>query len=120
MRTVWGVVMEASDLRAVMVVLQVVIGLSIVVGGVILLAVGCDRRSRFIHRVLVVGLVIWGAWFAYIGWRGLHDSPPALAMGACVAFVVLCNGRQIRGILDGEPWWPPHSVDPASSSERGR
>lgn len=104
-----------AELRELLAMVQFVIGLLIVAGGVILLAVGCDHRTRFTHRALVVGLVLWGAWFAWIGWQGHHDSPPALAMGACVACVVLCNGRQIRGILDGEPWWPPHSVDAESA-----
>lgn len=107
--------MDSSDVRLLLVGLQGLIGLCVVAGGALLLAMGCDRRSRFVHRLLVVGLVLWGTWFAWLAWQGHHDSPPALALGACVAFVVLAHGRQIRGILDGEPWWPPHSVNPRST-----
>lgn len=107
--------MGSSDLHEVLVAMQGFIGLAVIAGGAILLAVGCDRRSRLVHRGLIVGLVLWGVWFAWLAWNGQHDSPPALAMGACVAYVVLVHGRQLRGILDGEPWWPPYSANPRSA-----
>lgn len=112
--------MASVDVTVLLVALQGLLGVLIAAGGVVLLAMGTDRHSRFTHRVLVVGLVLWGVWFAWLAWQGRHDSPPALAMAACVAMVVLSNGRQIRGILDGEPWWPPHSVDPRALNHRGR
>jgi drug/metabolite transporter (DMT)-like permease len=97
------------SLYSVQVSLQAVIGLAIVVGGVMLLALGVDRHSRLCQRALVCGLVVWGAWFAYLALIGRPDSPPAQAMALCVAVVLLCHGRQIRGILDGEAWWPKYS-----------
>lgn len=112
--------MASFDLSMVLVVLQGLLGVLISAGGVVLLALGTDRHSRLWHRVLVIGLVLWGTWFAWLAWQGYHDSPPALAMAGCVAAVVLCHGRQIRGILDGEPWWPPHSVDPRALNHRSR
>ena len=117
MQTVWGVVMDSSDLRAAMVVLQVVIGLSIVAGSVIPPR-GCDRRSRC-SSCPGRGAGAVGAWFAWIGWQGLHDSPPALAMGACVAFVVLPTGARFAASWMAS-LWPPRSVNPSSSSGRGR
>lgn len=110
--------MASLDLTMVLVALQGLLGVLIAAGGVLLLAMGTDRHSRLCHRVLVIGLVLWGTWFAWLAWQGHHDSPPAMAMAACVASVVLGHGRQIRGILDGEPWWPPHSVNPRSLNHR--
>lgn len=95
-----------------LVILQALIGVVIVISGAMLIAMAVDRHSRFLHKAALTGLVIWGVWFVWEASRGRHDSPPALAFAGLVAFVVAKNGRQIRGILDGEPWWPPHAPQP--------
>jgi hypothetical protein len=100
------------NLECILVCAQGTVGILIVIGGVLLIAMGTDKESRLIHKLLLVGLVVWGAWFAWLALHGQHDSPAALALALCVAVVVLVNGRQIRGILDGEPWWPKHSPNP--------
>jgi hypothetical protein len=95
-----------SLLSNIMVISQVLIGLLIVKGAVMLLAFGVDSSTNAIQKCLVIGLLCWGTWFSYIGFIGEHDSPPALAFGAAVAFIVLKYGRQIRGLIEGEKWWP--------------
>lgn len=95
---------------ALQIFVQAILGVAIVAGGVLLLVMGTDRHSRVIHKVMVLGLVLWGVWFAWLAHIGRPDSWPAQAMAAAVAWVVIRNGRQIRGILDGEAWWPKHSV----------
>lgn len=96
----------------ILVYAQIAIGVVIVGFGAVLAAMAVDKHSRFMHKALLTGLVIWGVWFVWEGWEGRHDSPPALAFAALVAFVLVRNGRQIRGILDGEPWWPKHHPQP--------
>ena len=85
---------------------QGAIGVMIILGGFLLLALGSDDTTPARVRYPIIGFVAWGVWFAYIGFTGRHDSPPALAFAFAVAVVVLRHGRQIRGILDGEEWWP--------------
>lgn len=96
----------------VLIYLQIAIGVVIVGFGAVLAAMAVDKHSRFTHKALLTGLVIWGVWFVWEGWQGRHDSPPALAFAALVAAVLVRNGRQIRGILDGEAWWPKHHPQP--------
>jgi hypothetical protein len=96
------------NMHCLSVCVQGTLGVLIVAGGVVLLAMGSDGSSRIVHKCALVGLVSWGMWFAWLAWHGQPDSPPALAMAAAVAYVVVCNGRQLRGILDGELWWPKH------------
>lgn len=92
-------------------VLQSALGLIIVLWGLVLLACGIDARSRASHRWGTVGLVCWGAWLALQSLAGRpHDSPPSLAMAGLVAYVLVRYGRQVRGILDGEAWWPPNQI----------
>jgi hypothetical protein len=88
---------------------QVCLGLAIVGGALALAVGGVDKRSPLLLRLGVVGLLCWGAWFGLLGWAGRPDSLPAQAFALAVAYVVVVRGRQLRGILDGEPWWPPHS-----------
>lgn len=105
-------------LTITLIVVQIAIGIAIVIGGAVLAHLGLDRRSRFIHRLQLTGLVAWGIWFIWEALDGRHDSPPALAFAALVAAVLLRNGRQIRGILDGEPWWPKHHPAPKTIGGR--
>lgn len=87
---------------------QMLIGIIIVGASIVLVAVGCDRQTKRLHRVLLVGLTCWGVWFAWIGFNGYSDSIPSLAFASAVAYVLVFHGRQIRGIIEGETWW--HSV----------
>jgi hypothetical protein len=89
--------------------LQCLIGAAIVVGGVVIQAAGSDHRTPLIVQLLSTGLVGWGAWFAVLGYEGKADSPPSLAFGAAIAYILIVRGRQIRGIVEGETWWPPNA-----------
>lgn len=94
--------------------LQTLIGLSILVGGYILLAFGTDQASSRLTKWLLRGLAVWGAWFAMTPWSsGGPDSISAQALGLLVAFVTLRYGRQLRGIIDGEHWWEPNARNAA-------
>lgn len=94
--------------------IQTVIGLSILVGGYILLAFGTDQGSSRLTKWLLRGLAVWGAWFAMTPWSlGGPDSISAQALGLLVAFVTLRYGRQLRGIIDGEHWWEPNARNAA-------
>lgn len=101
---------------------QCVIGLAIVLGGLLIQAAGAGRDSPWMVHLLTAGLVGWGVWFAILGFQGRPDSPPAVAMSLAVAYVVVIRGRQVRGILAGEGWWPPNARKPrktrAASSGR--
>lgn len=93
-------------LAPMMVVLQSLIGMMILLGSVLLLALGTDKKTKACIRLPIVGLLAWSAWYVYLAFNGHHDSPPGLAFAALVAWVLLRHGRQIRGIFDGETWWP--------------
>jgi hypothetical protein len=96
------------DANTLMVIAQGALGIVIVVGGLLLQALGSDHRTPFMIRLITTGLVGWGYWFFHEAQEGRHDSPPALAMALLVAYVLVRYGRQIRGILEGEDWWPPN------------
>lgn len=93
----------------VAITLQLIIGLAIVAGGMVLALSAVDRASRPLLRWAVIGLVCWGAWFALLpAIEGKHDSPAAIALGALVAYVLLRHSGQIVSILSGAEWWPPN------------
>lgn len=86
---------------------QGAVSASVLVGALVLLFTGVDRASPAHIRWPMIGLVLWALWMLLASAAGRHDSPPAIAMTALVAYVLLRYGRQVRGILDGEQWWPP-------------
>lgn len=94
------------SVSVVLTCVQGVVGVGIVLGALLLLLLGTDRNTPILVRWPIIGLLGWGVWFTYIAVRGYHDSPPAIALALAVAVVLLKYGRQIRGILDGETWWP--------------
>lgn len=104
--------MSHATLNTALIWLQCGLGVAIMLGGLALSAAGVDAMSRRLVRWAITGLVCWGAWFALHAYLGLpHDSMPALALAALVAYVLLVHGRQVRGILDGEDWWPPNAAN---------
>lgn len=111
-------------LSALLVVAQGVVGLAVILGALLLLVLGTDRDTPQVVRWPIIGLLCWGIWFVYIAYEGYHDSPPAIAFALAVAVVVLKYGRQIRGILDGETWWPkagrPRKRKPRDSQATAR
>lgn len=90
--------------------LQMLIGIVIVGSSTVLLAVGCDKKTKITHRIALVGLTCWGVWFAWLGFAGHSDSLPALAFAAAIAYVLVFHGRQVRGIIEGERWWHSHKL----------
>lgn len=92
--------------------LQSGIGLAIMLGALALSALGVDARTPRLLRWAVTGLVCWGAWLGLqpLAGRG-HDSAPALAIAGLVGYVLIRYGRQVRGILAGEAWWPPNAKE---------
>jgi hypothetical protein len=93
-------------LTIMLIALQALVGVMVMAGAFLLMVLGMDDETPWHIRWPVIGLMCWGYWFLHIAVRGGHDSPPAIAFGLAVAVVVLRFGRQVRGILDGEAWWP--------------
>lgn len=89
-----------------MILLQGSTGVAIVLSAVVLIAMGCDKTSPLLQKALLAGLCVWGVWFTWLAFNGQHDSVPAVALGACVAFVIIKNGKRIVGLLRGETWNP--------------
>lgn len=88
-------------------VMQCLVGVAITLSAYVIAALGMDKKTHFMVRWPMAGLVGWGAWFALVPWTHHgHDSLAAIALGLLVAFVLIVYGRQVRGILDGEVWWP--------------
>lgn len=98
-------------LHALLLVAQGVASACTLAGGLILLVTAVDGMSSMRKRWPLIGLCLWSIWML---WAAAavhhHDSPAAVAMTALVAFVLLRYGRQVRGILDGEGWWPPNAA----------
>ena len=88
--------------------LQGVLSCLVIVGAVILLLTGSDHETDWRIKAGVIGLALWAMWLLWSAARGSPDSLAGNAMTALVASVLLIYGRQIRGILDGELWWPKH------------
>lgn len=88
--------------------LQGTLALGVIVGAVLILLTGSDRRTPWRIRGALIGLALWGVWLLWSAARGEPDSIAGQSMTALVAYVLLVYGRQIRGMLDGEIWWPRH------------
>lgn len=99
--------MTAADIRDALCWLQMALGAAIVVGALLLLAAGTNAHTPLRVRWPLIGLTTWGAWLALVPAARGHDSPPSLALAALVVYVLLRYGRQVRGILEGDAWWPP-------------
>jgi len=103
---------------SIMIFLQGITGITIVCASVVLTAMGTDKQSPFIQKAILSGLAIWGIWFAWLAVHGQHDSVPAVALGATVAFLIIRNGKRIVGLLHGETWNPnrhhPISMPPVN------
>ena len=101
--------MSTHLIEIALVCAQGVAALGVLAGGVILLFTAVDGYSPLRHRWPLMGMCLWAVWMLWGCAASRHDSPGAVAMTALVAFVVLRHGRQVRGILDGETWWPPNA-----------
>ena len=81
------------------------LGLLIMVGGLGLGLAGVDARTSRGTQLALVGLVAWGAWWACLPCvTHRHDSLPALALGALVAWVLLCRHRVVLARFQGIAW----------------
>lgn len=92
--------------------LQAVIGVAVMLSGLVILIAGVDGDTKRTTRWPLIGMVGWGAYFALSPWAAGPDSLPGLAFAALVAYVLVRHGRQVRGIIDGEDWWPPNARRP--------
>lgn len=102
--------MSHFTISEIVALVQIGIGSIIAVAGLGIAVFGMDNKSHPIPRWGVIGLVCWGAWLAVVPLTGRsHDSLPAIAMSALVAYVLVRHGRHVVAILDGAMWWPPNA-----------
>jgi len=94
------------SLAVFMSLLQALAALGVLCGSLILLLTSVDRYTPARVRYPMIGLVLWSVWSLLLASDGRHDSPPGIAMTLLVAWVLLRYGRQVRGVLAGESWWP--------------
>lgn len=80
---------------------QMAVGITLVVAGVLTLAVFTDRRTRRTARWPMCGLVAWGMWFALQPVAQRPDSPPAIAFAGLVAYVLIVHQRRVVAYLEG-------------------
>lgn len=99
----WSLVMSVAQGGA---------ALGVLCGALILLLTGVDRRTAARVRYPLIGLVLWSVWSLLLALDGRPDSPPGVAMTLLVSWVLLRHGRQVRGVLAGEDWWPGRRARP--------
>ena len=92
-------------LSTVLICAQGMVGISIVAGTAVLVAMAIDKHSPWFHKAALTGLAVWGMWFTWLAFNNQPDSPPAIAFGTCLAYVLLRYGKQLSLFLDGEPWF---------------
>lgn len=92
------------NLATALICAQGVVGIAIVGGTAVLVSMAIDKHSPWLHKVTLTGLGIWGMWFTWLAFNDQPDSPPAIAFGTCLAYVLLRYGKQLSHFLDGEPW----------------
>lgn len=97
------------DLQTILAYVQAAIGIVIVANAVIMSALGMSNHSPLLHKILITGLGMWGVWFTYLGFSGDPDSPPSIAFGACIAFVLIRHSRQFLKFLS-------HKSEPQKAS----
>lgn len=98
--------------------LQGVLSFLVILGAVILLLTGSDHETDWRIKGGLIGLALWAMWLLWSAANGQPDSLAGNAMTALVASVLLVYGRQIRGILDGELWWPKHGPIPVKEEDQ--
>jgi hypothetical protein len=85
--------------------LQAVLGLLIMIGGLALGLAGVDDRTSCTRQFALVGLVAWAAWWACLPCvTRHHDSLPALAFGALVAWALLFRHRELLARWNSLAW----------------
>lgn len=88
-------------MTALLSALQIAVGLTLMVAGVLTLAVHVDRSTRALIRWPMVGLVAWASWFALQPIAQRPDSPPAIAFAGLVAYVMIFHQRRVVAYLEG-------------------
>lgn len=92
----------ATDvLHAVLAGLQVGIGLVILLSSYLLSAAAVSQATRRLVRWPLVGMGAWATWFLLQPFAGAHDSPPALAFAALVAYVLTVHRRRVVAFIEG-------------------
>ncbi len=89
-------------MNTILCALQMAVGITLVVAGVLTLAVHVDRRTRALIRWPMVGLVAWASWFALQPIAQRPDSPPAIAFAGLVAYVLIIHQRRVVAYLEGK------------------
>ena len=101
--------MSTNFVTCGLVCLQGTVSLLVLVGVVLICAMGTDKHTPWMTKWPLYGLGMWATWLFANAAEGRPDSLAGNAMTTLVATVLLAYGRQIRGILDGEQWWPKHT-----------
>ena len=95
-----------TPMLVLMMVIQVVAGMAIAVGCLVMLAVGMDGATPMRRRWGVLMLLAAGVWYAMEPLiLGIPTSTkPGLLFAGLVGYALLCHGRRVRGLIEGEPW----------------
>lgn len=85
--------------HAVLTALQVVVGLAVAAGSLVLSATAVDRRTHWSVSWPLVGLAAWASWFALVPFQRGPDSMPAIALAGLVAYALIRHSRRIAAQL---------------------
>lgn len=89
-----------------MMMVQVLAGTAIALGGLAMVAVGMDKKTPLRQRAAVCVLAAAGVWYAVEPIiLGIPTSTkPGLLFAGLLGYALLCHGRRVRGLIEGEPW----------------
>lgn len=92
----------------ILTILQVLAGLAILAGGLVLGATAVDRHTPWTVSWPLVGLVAWAVWFALVPFSRGPDSLPAIALAALVAYALIRHSRRVVTALGLQRKEAPH------------
>ncbi|RZL07166.1 MAG: hypothetical protein EOP40_16285 [Rubrivivax sp.] len=76
-------------IAAIHIAAQVLVGLVILGAAVALAGSAVNRQTRLAVWAPLIGLQAWAAWFVLTPFSQGPDSPPAIALAALVAWVLI-------------------------------
>jgi len=92
----------------ILIILQVLVGLAVAGGGLVLGATAVDRHTPWPVSWPLVGLVAWAIWFALVPFSRGPDSLPAIALVALVAYALICHSCRVVAALGLQRKDPTH------------
>lgn len=93
-------------MNTVLAIIQFLCGSAIVFGVLPILIYSMDKNTPERIRLAFLSMIGFGTWFAIeplVYWAPT-SSTPGLFFSLALCYALLRYGRQVRGVIEGDPW----------------